>query len=788
MNTTESLIRALWLTDNSLLNSHVEKHDLKLSILSRLKNYRYLDERTCRDAVDRVLAAPLTALANCQLLNNDIFELHQGLPVIRFDLHVQDLCRIVCPDSLLCLHENLPTSEDRFDWAAFSFRDGHGSNSVLNAGSIDTHIHLGGTLPPLFYWLVLMSGQLPVNVVNDLSRKLRGYAPNELWQEAITEALRLRFCLAYTVQKHFNGQAFPFLPAGNHRQWQNLNLQAAVQCFAQMRDKVATFSAEQRFKRPVADRCWPFWDALRDFGNCHYASGERRLLLHVAHYLRQPNSDRETETQLWNYLRIKNAFHQLLIHDHGSEGLMRFMESFSRRGFYTKMGGNRSRQKRMLLQLERSRMKAALDMQLSEAFMFEKHTAPQHKPIRRIEMRVSLTENHHCLRTINAWLEGIVEHVNCGKKNPGDEDCYLSSQVGLVFHLLKHSAKPHQSEQELASNAYHTARKLTAILKDYPRLRAFAVGLDVAGDERNTPPRIYCQAYDEVRREQQALRPKNHQLPIRLGWTYHVGEDYADLLTALRHLDEVSCLLFADDGGRFGHALALADSPVRFYQHSRRCVELSLGAHLLDLVWAHGQLSECTQTAHLALLNGMLVDLLKESYRENKVKRCYQYMGLTRHGSGKLLENELLTILGFEGNSKVKVNITPTDQWLEMVAFIQQQLRQRLAFKRLCIEANPTSNLIIGGFAGYRELPYKTLVDARLAVSLNTDDPGLFVCSLPGEFAAMYQALAEDGTMSHREILKWLDDRVFDAQQSSFLGNQVPIGLRDVLGLCALGG
>lgn len=338
MNTTESLIRALWLTDNSLLNSHVEKQDLKLSILSRLKNYRYLDERTCRDAVDRVLAAPLTAMANCRLLNNDIFELHQGLPVIRFDLHVQDLCRIVCPDSLLCLHENLSASEDRFDWAAFSFRDGHGSNSVLDMGSIDTHIHLGGTLPPLFYWLVLMSGQLPVNVVNDLSRKLRGYAPNEQWQVAITRALHLRFCLAYTVQNYFNGRAFPFLPDTGGLQWQSLNLNISPQGFAQMRDNLAAFTAKQRFNTPVAERCWPFWDALRDSGPCHYASGERWLLLHVARYLREPNLDRETESQLRDYLRIKNAFHQLLIHDHGSEGLMRFMESFSRRGFYTKMG------------------------------------------------------------------------------------------------------------------------------------------------------------------------------------------------------------------------------------------------------------------------------------------------------------------------------------------------------------------------------------------------------------------------------------------------------------------
>ena len=41
----------------------------------------------------------------------------------------------------------------------------------------------------------------------------------------------------------------------------------------------------------------------------------------------------------------------------------------------------------------------------------------------------------------------------------------------------------------------------------------------------------------------------------------------------------------------------------------------------------------------------------------------------------------------------------------------------------------------------------------------------------------MSQALAKDKTMSHREILSWLNDRVFDAMQSSFLGTHVPIGI-----------
>ena len=83
----------------------------------------------------------------------------------------------------------------------------------------------------------------------------------------------------------------------------------------------------------------------------------------------------------------------------------------------------------------------------------------------------------------------------------------------------------------------------------------------------------------------------------------------------------------------------------------------------------------------------------------------------------------------------------------------------------------------------YRDLPYQTLINDGLAVSLNTDDPGLFMSSLSWEFSAMYKALAENNGMSHREILGWLNERLFDAQKSSFLGNHVPISLNSLHGL-----
>ncbi|MGH8476571.1 MAG: hypothetical protein ACRERV_01350 [Methylococcales bacterium] len=76
--------------------------------------------------------------------------------------------------------------------------------------------------------------------------------------------------------------------------------------------------------------------------------------------------------------------------------------------------------------------------------------------------------------------------------------------------------------------------------------------------------------------------------------------------------------------------------------------------------------------------------------------------------------------------------------------------------------------------ARYAELPYRVFVDSELALSINTDNPRLFMTSLPGDFQSMYDAFA--GEMNHRAILAWLQDRCFDARQSRFLSAQTPVG------------
>ncbi|MDS4039866.1 MAG: hypothetical protein RKP20_01635 [Candidatus Competibacter sp.] len=786
LSDAEILARALWLVNNPLVDTRTRDFDdcephrqISRQIKLRLETLGFRDERAAERAAERICKSPPPLIDNFDRLGQQVFIQRQGLPVLHASLLCRRLVRIIDPDILTCFHSQLtPSREDRFDWSVVPLCDDGETADTFREGSIDTHIHLGGTLPPLFFWVSLMSGELPLDMLKSFPTKDRGHARTEDWQWAIARAMWLRLDLARTVQRMWPA-SMPVFRRLPHPALEEKPTPKMPKTLDEIRDAVLATSIAWRLNRSLS-KGWSSIDPLRsdDTFDYHYAEGERRLLYYLGRYLRRPREAGPTrncvESSLLEYLRIRNAFHQLLIHDYGTDGLRRFVETFGRRGF---QGGRRRpfhdqrrrqrRHQRLMLALERSRMTAALNKQLVTAF--DDGPVPnRNQPPRRIEMRVSIPGGHELLHTLRAWLAGLHDHLQAAPHR------YRNSQMGLLFHLIKGG-----DGEQAAEKAYETARRLGNLLEDYPELRPFIIGIDAAGAERGSPPRTFAKAFACLRQLQAKHRARANEPRIRLGWTYHVGEDVDDLLTGLRHLDEVATLLLGPEGGRLGHALTLGEEPARFYRRRGGQTEPTLGDHLLDLVWAYGRLSEARQVEDCPWLIKRIRDFGIPERADLTIINCYRAMDLDSAGKEEVKtvfrEPELLTKLGFEGNFEYPITCPADEQWLRLVGQLQQLLRRRLARKRLCIEVNPTSNLIIGGYDDYGKLPYNTLIADGLAVSLNTDDPGLFVTSLPGEFSAMYRALTRDKT--HRQALAWLADRRFDAERSTFLGPHVPMGI-----------
>jgi adenosine deaminase len=83
-----------------------------------------------------------------------------------------------------------------------------------------------------------------------------------------------------------------------------------------------------------------------------------------------------------------------------------------------------------------------------------------------------------------------------------------------------------------------------------------------------------------------------------------------------------------------------------------------------------------------------------------------------------------------------------------IAAGASKQVMRALANAGIRLNICPTSNVMLGRVSSLREHPIRTLFDAGVRVTIATDDPLIFGCTLSGEFLALHDA----GVMTAREL------------------------------------
>lgn len=125
-----------------------------------------------------------------------------------------------------------------------------------------------------------------------------------------------------------------------------------------------------------------------------------------------------------------------------------------------------------------------------------------------------------------------------------------------------------------------------------------------------------------------------------------------------------------------------------------------------------------------------------------------------------------------KGNVGDALNI-PLDyqeEWIRLMEKIQEQLLEKIESRHIAIECNPSSNYKIGEIERYDEHPIVKFFNYGLstpyprhdiAVSINTDDQGVFSTSLEREYSLLALALERNQTDEHknspRAIVDWLN-------------------------------
>ena len=110
------------------------------------------------------------------------------------------------------------------------------------------------------------------------------------------------------------------------------------------------------------------------------------------------------------------------------------------------------------------------------------------------------------------------------------------------------------------------------------------------------------------------------------------------------------------------------------------------------------------------------------------------------------------------------------EEWYSLLEKIQQHLIGKIEQRHVAIECNPSSNFKIGEISRYDEHPILKFFNYGLntpfphhdvAVSINTDDQGVFSTSLEREYSLMALAIERNQTEEHqnspRAIVDWLD-------------------------------
>lgn len=89
---------------------------------------------------------------------------------------------------------------------------------------------------------------------------------------------------------------------------------------------------------------------------------------------------------------------------------------------------------------------------------------------------------------------------------------------------------------------------------------------------------------------------------------------------------------------------------------------------------------------------------------------------------------------------------------IKKIEEVRAEMMKLFASRKYRIESNPTSNLMIGPFDMYKELPTLQFYKKNIDVSVNTDAKGVFSTSLYTEYSLLALAMQKDDKDWNTEI------------------------------------
>lgn len=532
-------------------------------------------------------------------------------------------------------------------------------------------------------------------------------------------------------------------------------------------------------------------------------SGERSLLYRVLQKIYRGDGDvQQVSMLLYTYLLVKNNFRQELVQTNKTVGFANFQDYQDRKKNFLK---SKSIYEKLLVQ---SAIKSTVH---------DLNT-------RYIETRIYPPEK---IKELKNALRNYDKNAVCLSAS-GDMNLFdRHKDVGCwhyVMHFIKNEDVDKQdgAVQKPRNWNVRTMIKLQSFTINHIRQYNYEeakriVGIDAASSEINCRPEVFAQAYRYLRGCKSSTFYDGKKLKD-LGITYHVGEDYNDIIDGLRSIREATMFLQLRNGDRIGHGLVLGTDVNQYYKKrsyaipmSKQCILDNMAFMLVeghelkgfDLIYTwlidnynkyfkyifgpkidnreisyltyykswllRGDSPECyvefgekpTDLFHSFTTwdqNSLVLSSLQNDAREYKEARCLYHL--------------------YHYNNHIKQRGNEYDQIyypkeaMSVISQLQEKILTEIETKQIAIECNPSSNFKIGEIEKFIEHPITRFNMIQkpengrmhnLVVSVNTDDKGVFSTSLEREYALI--AAAYDKEYQHdsrnnptpREVYEWLD-------------------------------
>ncbi len=385
-----------------------------------------------------------------------------------------------------------------------------------------------------------------------------------------------------------------------------------------------------------------------------------------------------------------------------------------------------------------------------------------------------------------------------------------------VFHFPKEADIKIKKEKEKSHFEYYYCRHYKkrrdlegqayaiADFRDkYRKMATEVLGIDACSQEIGCRPEVFAPVFRYLSKHiVERVEGVSIDVP-QLKKTFHVGEDFLDIVDGLRAVDEAIHFLDLQCGDRIGHGTVLGINVRNWYHFKGNTILLSKQDYLDNIVWLYHKLAEY----RIDGMDSLRSELLKEfeiyfaevyllieggNRRENlrfNIDTYYEAWKLRGDDpelySGGLFDNSVM--LGrtwlvnrryperfqnrehdeiaylyylyhydkdVKENGRVVTQIYVPLFQIEGICAIQKAMQKEVAALGIGIETNPSSNFAISPIQGYEEHPIVCLYNKdmtwdvekirncpQMNVSINTDDKGIFHTSLENEYALMACAM-----------------------------------------------